>query len=132
MSSKKRTYVAPYYIQKIDLGNNNRKPRRNSPKLCPDCKETNDCTKLFSSHVNKVEGIIHGFFKNLPKEEPYLFNVKFAMNNVPCELECDLSKFTFENLQKLVIFTTQNCNNSSNKNDKNDKINVEGEKEKEK
>ena len=36
------------------------------------------------------------------------------LNNMPCELlEYDLSKFTLENLQKFVIFTTQNCNNSS-------------------
>src|SRR2546423_9274859 len=101
MSSKKRTYVAPYYIQKIDLGNNNRKPRRNTPKLCSDCKETNDCTKLFSSHVNRIEEIICDFCKRLPKKEPSLFNVKFALNNIPCELEYDLSRFTFENLQKL-------------------------------
>src|SRR5688572_17520866 len=108
MSSKRRTYGTPYYVQKINLVNNNRKPRRNSPKLCFDCKETNDCIKIFSSHVNRIEEIIYDFCKSLPKKEtePSLFNVKFALNNVPCELEYDLSKFSLENLQKLVIFTS--------------------------
>ena len=118
MSSKKR----PYYVQKINLSNDNiRKTRRNHhPKLCPDCKEANGCIKLFSNDVNRIEDTINTFYKNFPKkkERPSTFNLKFSLNNVPCELEYDLSKFTFENLQKLVIFTTQNCNNSSDENDR--------------
>jgi hypothetical protein len=71
MSSKKihkqRTYGAPYYVQKIDLGNNNKKTRRKPPKLCPDCKETGDYIKLFSNNVKRIEDIINDFYKNLPK-----------------------------------------------------------------
>ena len=125
MSSKKknepRTHGAPYYVQKIDLGlgNNNRRTRKKPLKLCPDW---NDCIKLFSNNVNRIEDTINNFYKKLPKKKAESnFNIKFTLNSIPCELEYDLSKFTFENLQKLVIFTTQNCNNKSDKNNKNDK-----------
>ena len=85
---------------------------RNSPKLCPDCKETTNCVKLFSNKVNRIEEIVNDFYKNPLKSQDKrfsVFNAKFNLNNVPCELEYDLSGFTLENLQKLVIFTTQNC-----------------------
>ncbi|RIA95170.1 hypothetical protein C1645_817009 [Glomus cerebriforme] len=122
MSSKyyeTRMRGAPYQVQKINL-NGNIKTRRNPPKMCPDCKETNDCVKLFSNKVNKIEQVVNDFYKNCSKKRIdnfSIFNTKFTLNNVPCELEYDLSKFSLENLQKLVIFTTQNCN--IDKNDKN-------------
>ena len=69
MSSKKihkpRTYEAPYYIQKINLGNNNRRVRKRPPKLCPDCKETSNCVKLISNKINRIEEIINNFDKYL-------------------------------------------------------------------
>ncbi|CAB5383272.1 unnamed protein product [Rhizophagus irregularis] len=43
-------------------------------------------------------------------------SVKVSSSKVPCEMEYDSSKFTLENLQKLVIFTTQNCDNSNGNN----------------
>src|SRR6266516_2231649 len=119
MSSKnnyEQTRRTPY-VQKINLSNNNMRTRRKPPKLCPDCKETNDCIKLFSNKVNKIEETVNNFYKNLRKKETRqvsIFNAKFTLNNIPCELEYDLSNFTLENLQKLVIFTTQNCNNNNN------------------
>jgi len=101
------------YVQKIDLGNN-RRVRRKPLKLCPECKETSDYIKLFSSKINKIEELVDNFPKTSPRKDTRkysLFNAKFTLNNIPCELECDLSKFNFENLQKLVIITTQNHNN---------------------
>ncbi|RIA95197.1 hypothetical protein C1645_817042 [Glomus cerebriforme] len=53
-------------------------------------------------------------------------SAKFTLNNVPCELEYNLSDFSLEDLQKLAIFS---CNNnkysSSNKNDQNESDNSE-------
>ncbi|RIA95181.1 hypothetical protein C1645_817027 [Glomus cerebriforme] len=118
MSSKKnyeqRTRGTPY-VQKINLSDNNKRIRRNPPKLCPDCKETNDCVKSLSNRVNKIEEIVDNL-KNLPKKKPEklsIFHAKFTLNNIPCELEYDLSNFSLENLHKLVIFTTQNCNSKN-------------------
>ena len=70
MSSKKRTYGTPYYVQKIDLSNDIKKTIRRRPsKSCPDCKETNDCIKLFSNGVNGIEEVINNFYKNFPKKK---------------------------------------------------------------
>ncbi|RIA80553.1 hypothetical protein C1645_838508 [Glomus cerebriforme] len=125
MSSKNyepRTNGLPY-VQKINLSNSNM--RTKPPKLCFDCKETKDCFKLISSKINKIEEAVDNF-KNLPKKKIIkysTFNAKFTLNNVPCELEYDLSSFTLENLQKLVNFTTQNSKSSiSKKFDENQKI----------
>src|SRR5436190_23457078 len=113
MSSKnyeRRTRGLPY-VQKINLGNNNsRRTKRTPPKLCPDCKETNECVKIISNKVNRIEEIVDNFHRNLTKRESKrssAFNIQFTLNNVPCELEYDLSNFTLENLQKLAFFTTQ-------------------------
>ncbi|CAB5383270.1 hypothetical protein RhiirA5_432277 [Rhizophagus irregularis] len=43
-------------------------------------------------------------------------SIKVPSSKVPCEMEYDSSKFTLENLQKLVIFTTQNCDNNNGNN----------------
>jgi hypothetical protein len=113
------------YIRKIDLGNNNKRTR-NKKKLCPDCKESNDYVNLFSNKISKIEGIVDELRTNLPSKKINqfsIFNAKFTLNNVPCELEYNLSKFSLEDLQKLVIFTTPNCNNkysSSNENNECD------------
>ncbi|CAB4481375.1 unnamed protein product [Rhizophagus irregularis] len=96
MSSKNNYEQRTSYVQRFNLSNmSNMRTRRKPQKLCPDCKETNDCVKLLSNKVNK-----------------------FILNNVPCELEYDLSKFTLENLQKLVNFAIPNHNNNNNNNDK--------------
>jgi hypothetical protein len=109
MSSKSQKTRAcrASYGQRINLNIHGRTKRR-LPKSCHNCTETNDCVKLFSMKVNRIEEIV-GDFKNRPKKKPTklsMFNAKFTLNNVPCELEYDLSNFTLEDLQKLVIFTT--------------------------
>jgi hypothetical protein len=118
MSHKVRTRGTVPYVQKIVLNSNNKRIRRKPPKLCPDCKETSDCVKTVSSKINKIEEIVNNFPTNLPKKNQQFstFNAKFTLNNVPCEVEYDLSKFSLDNLQKLVIFTTQNCYNSNDNN----------------
>ena len=117
----------PPYDQKILFDNStSRIKRRKPPKVCPDCKETSDSVSQFSNKVNKIEEVIDNFCKNPSKTNRKnnrfsIFNAKFStLNNVPCELEYDLSKFTLENLQKLVIFTTQNCNNNNPSGKKDD------------
>jgi hypothetical protein len=105
--SHKQNRTHPY-IQKINL-DSNKKIRRKPPKLCYNCKETIDCVKLVSNKVDRIEGIVNNL-KNLQKEKSdklSKFNAKFTLNNVPCELEYDLSSFTLENLHKLVVITTQ-------------------------
>lgn len=118
MSSKKnqetRSCMAPY-VRRINLKEHNGRTKRRLPKPCHNCIETNDYVNLFSKRVNRIEEIVDNF-KNHPKKRSVkasIFNAKFTLNNVPCELEYDLSKFTLENLQKLVIFTTS-CSNSNN------------------
>ncbi|GBC01804.1 hypothetical protein RclHR1_04340001 [Rhizophagus clarus] len=118
-SNETRTYGAPYQVHKINLNNDNRRFRRKPPKYCPDCKETDDCIKTFSNKVNRIEEVVNDFHKKCSKnkiEKCSIFNAKFTLNNVPCELEYDLSEFSLDNLQKLAISTTQNFNNFSNKN----------------
>ena len=103
------------YVRKIQtINSDNRQSRRKSPKLCPDCKDTSNCVKLLSSKVNRIEEIVNDFYKNPPKpkvEQFSLYNAKFTINNVPCELEYDLSKFTMDELQKLVNFTLHKRSN---------------------
>ncbi|GES95525.1 hypothetical protein GLOIN_2v1559399 [Rhizophagus clarus] len=117
MSSKNNYEQRTPYVQRINLSN--KRTRRKSPRLCPDCKETNDCIKHLSSKVNKVEEIVNRFYKNLrTKKETRqisVFNAKFLLNNVPCELEYDLSNFTLENLQKLVNFIPNHNNKDDDK-----------------
>src|ERR1051326_2656660 len=109
MSSK--NYDQKLYVRKFNLGNNHRRTR-NKPKLCLDCKETSNCVKLFSNKLNKIEEIVNNL-KNLPQKEEdqfSIFNTRFILNNVPYELEYNLSSFALEDLQKLVNFTTLNYN----------------------
>ncbi|GES95484.1 hypothetical protein GLOIN_2v1779527 [Rhizophagus clarus] len=106
------------YVQKIRLNNNAcRIKKRKPPKFCPDCKETNDSVKLFSSKVDKIEAAIGNLYKQSLKKnnnrQLSIFNAKFKLNNIPCELEYDLSKFSLTNLHKLAIFFTQDCNNNN-------------------
>jgi len=81
MSSKKRTYEAPYHIQKINPGNANRRVRKKPPMPCHECKETSNCIKLFSNNINQIEKTIDNFFIDLPKkvEQPSMFNMKFTI-----------------------------------------------------
>ena len=53
------------YVQKINLNDNDRKPRRMPPKLCLNCEETNEYVKLLSSRVNRIEEIVDNFYKNI-------------------------------------------------------------------
>src|SRR5436190_18335828 len=113
MSSKnyERKMRGMPYGRRINLSNDNQRTRRKLPKLCADCKETNECVKLISNKVNKIEEIVDNFYKNLLERKNKRFsefNARFTLNNVPREVEYDLSNFTLENLQKLVNFTTQN------------------------
>ncbi|CAB4481408.1 uncharacterized protein OCT59_002970 [Rhizophagus irregularis] len=66
------------------------------PKFCSDCEEMSDSVKLFSSKVNKIEEVNDNFYKNPIKKNKInqfsIFNAKFTLNNIPCELEYDLSK----------------------------------------
>jgi hypothetical protein len=121
-SSKRSNHNEPksQYVQKIKL-NNSKRVRKKPPKLCPDCKDTNNCVKSFSDKVSRFEEIIDRF-KNLPKrkiDKISKFNANFKLNNIPCEVECDLSHFTLENLQKLANFMVPH----SNQNDENIKNN---------
>ncbi|GES95471.1 hypothetical protein GLOIN_2v1779544 [Rhizophagus clarus] len=90
-----------------------RRTRRKYSKSCSDCKDTIDYINLLSNKVNRIEEIINNF-KNRPRKKPGLsiFNAKFTLNNIPCELEYDLSNFALDELQKLARFTTQNFNNN--------------------
>src|SRR2546429_10018296 len=122
MSNKQRTRKTQPYVQKINLGNSNKRVRKRPPKLCPDCKETSNCVKLISNKINRIEEIINNFDKNLQTKNANqfsIFNAKFILNNVPCELEYDLSKFSLENLQKLGRIVTTQIYDSEN----NDKFN---------
>ncbi|GBB98762.1 hypothetical protein RclHR1_03310003 [Rhizophagus clarus] len=118
MSSKnygQESRGTPPYVQKIRLDNNAcRIRKRKSPKVCPDCKDTNDSVKLFSSKVDKIEETIGNFYKKSLKKNNNrqfsIFNTKFILNNIPCEFEYDLSEFSLEDLHKLAIFITQDCN----------------------
>ncbi|CAI2168024.1 8402_t:CDS:1 [Funneliformis geosporum] len=126
MSSKRKNYEhksrMSQYVQKINLNNTNRKTRKKPPKLCPECKETNNCVKTFAGKINKIEEVVDNYYKNTPKKNTVkfsMFNAKFTINEVPCEIEYDLSCFTFDELQNLVKLTTNdfNKNKISNKND---------------
>ncbi|PKY46830.1 hypothetical protein RhiirA4_402859 [Rhizophagus irregularis] len=116
------------YIRKIDLGNDNKRTRNKKKSHCPSCIETNDNINLFSKKINQIEEIVDKLRKNSnlqsKKADQFsIFNAKFTLNNVPCELEYNLSKFSLEDLQKLVIVTTSNCNNkypSSNTSNESD------------
>ncbi|CAI2200188.1 17815_t:CDS:1, partial [Funneliformis geosporum] len=83
------------------------------PNQCPDCKNTDDNVKLFSNRVTRIEEIIDNFNERPQKtnsERFSIFNAKFTLKNVPCEIEYDLASFTIEELQKLANITTQNFN----------------------
>ncbi|GES95499.1 hypothetical protein GLOIN_2v1781086 [Rhizophagus clarus] len=116
MSQKISTRGTPPYVKKIVLNSSgNRRVRRKPPKFCHNCKETNDCVKIISSKVNKIEEIVNNFYTNLPKKNNQqfsTFNAKFTLNNVPCEVEYDLSEFSLDNLQKLA----QNYDNNNEHN----------------
>ena len=70
MSSK--NYDQKLYVKKINLGNYRRIRRK--PKLCPDCKETSNCVKLFSNKLNKIEEIVNDL-KNLPQKKADQFSI---------------------------------------------------------
>jgi len=112
------------YVRKIQLiDGNNQRSRRKPPRPCSDCKDTNDLVKFVSSKVDRIEEIVNDFHENPPRRKVQrfsLYNAKFTVNSVPCELEYDLSNFTIDELQRLVVFTTQNFHPKNN-NDKNNK-----------
>ncbi|CAB4428411.1 unnamed protein product [Rhizophagus irregularis] len=63
------------YAQRIN--SSNMRTRRKPQKLCPDCKETNDC--------NKIEEVIDNFHENPIKPNKVnsfsIFNAKFTLIN---------------------------------------------------
>src|SRR5947209_946133 len=65
MSNEQRTRKTQPYVQKINLGNSNKRIKKRPPKLCPDCKETSNCVKLISNKINRIEEIINNFDKYL-------------------------------------------------------------------
>ncbi len=80
---------------------------------------SNNSVKLISSKLNRIEEIFNNFYKNFPKrntEKFSVYNAKFILNNVPYELEYDLTKLIMEELEKLVNFTTQTFNKNHNNN----------------
>jgi hypothetical protein len=81
MSSKnceQKSRGIPYHVQKISLGNNNGRTRKNPPKLCPDCKETKDCIKLISNKLSRIEELVLRLFqKRMP------INFLCLMQNLP-------------------------------------------------
>ncbi|CAB4428407.1 unnamed protein product [Rhizophagus irregularis] len=86
MSSKNDPEQSTPYVQRINLSN--MRTRRKSQKLCPDCKETNDC--------NKIEEVIDNFHENPIKKQNKvnqfsIFNAKFTLSK---ELE-----YIFRNLR---------------------------------
>ncbi|UZO16341.1 uncharacterized protein OCT59_007730 [Rhizophagus irregularis] len=87
-------------ISKIRLDSGGKRIKKKPPKHCQNCKETNDCVKLFLNKINRLEEIVDNFRKNLPKKtnKISIFCAKFTLNSVHCELEYDLSCFTLENL----------------------------------
>src|ERR1043165_2214084 len=120
MNYEQGTRMTPY-VQKIQLNSNKkneRRSRRKPPKPCADCKHTSNNVKFLSSKINRIEELVHDISKILPKKTEFsIYNAKFTLNNVPCELECDLTSFTLEEIQSLVNFTTRNFNNPpSNRN----------------
>ncbi|GBB83579.1 hypothetical protein RclHR1_10290001 [Rhizophagus clarus] len=113
--------------RRINLSNDNSRKRTRRKLSCSDCKDTTDCVKLLSNKVTRVEEIINNF-KNRDrlrkKPELSIFNAKFTLNNLPYDLEYDLSNFSLEYLLTLAKFTTQGYDNniigSSNSSDKNE------------
>ncbi|GET63591.1 hypothetical protein GLOIN_2v1872373 [Rhizophagus irregularis DAOM 181602=DAOM 197198] len=79
MSSKNDHEQRTPYVQKNNLSN--MRTRRKSQKLCPDCKETNDC--------DKIEEVIDNFHKNPIKQNKVnqfsIFNAKFNLSNEQLE-----------------------------------------------
>ncbi|PKY27035.1 hypothetical protein RhiirB3_442591 [Rhizophagus irregularis] len=99
-----KTCGTPPYVQNICFENNACKIIKESktPKVCSDCKEMSDSVKNHYNKANKTEEVIDDFYKNPIRKSKInqfsIFNAKFILNNVPCELEYDLSnlfrKFT--------------------------------------
>ncbi|CAB5370634.1 unnamed protein product [Rhizophagus irregularis] len=78
--------------KKIRIDSGGKRIKKKPPKHCQNCKETNDCVKLFLNKTNRLEGIVGNFRKNLPKKTNKIsvFRAKFTLNSVPCKLEYDL------------------------------------------
>ncbi|PKK73948.1 hypothetical protein RhiirC2_775423 [Rhizophagus irregularis] len=101
---EQKTCGTPPYVQNICFENNACKIIKESKtqKVCSDCKEMRDSVKLISSKTSKTEEVIDDFYKNPIRKSKInqfsIFDAKFILNNVPCELEYDLSnlfrKFT--------------------------------------
>ncbi|CAI2161518.1 1442_t:CDS:1 [Funneliformis geosporum] len=126
---EKKSRMIPY-VRKINLNNDNKSARRKPPKFCLDCKETDNCVKLFSNKVNKIEELVDNLYNNQKKktEKFSIYNAKFTLNNIPCEIEYDLANFTLDELEKLGKFTIQNFiedkNSSSTPYNKNENENI--------
>ncbi|CAI2168026.1 8403_t:CDS:1 [Funneliformis geosporum] len=114
-SYEQKSRMRPY-VRKFNLLENNRQTKKKPPKFCPDCKETCNCVKLFSGKIHRIEEVVDNIYNGFPKKkaEKYsIFNAKFSINDVPFELEYDLTNFTLEELQKLANWTIQDFNNNN-------------------
>ncbi|CAG8442867.1 4056_t:CDS:2 [Funneliformis mosseae] len=101
------------YVRKINLTDDNKRTKRKPPKLCPDCNESDNFNKLFSNKFNRIEEMVANIYNNLQKKKTEnfsIYNEKFNLNNVPCEIEYDLKNFTLQELEKLGKFTIKNSN----------------------
>ncbi|CAG8578845.1 5844_t:CDS:2 [Funneliformis caledonium] len=109
---KKKPIMIPY-VRKINLTDDNKRTKRKPPKLCPDCNESDNFNKLFSNKFNRIEEMVANIYNNLQKKKTEnfsIYNEKFTLNNVPCEIEYDLKNFTLQELEKLGKFTIKNSN----------------------
>ncbi|CAB4428414.1 unnamed protein product [Rhizophagus irregularis] len=75
MSSRNNHEQKLHMFKRINLSN--MRTRSKPQKLCPDCKETNDC--------NKIEEVIDNFHENPIKQNKVnsfsIFNARFTLNN---------------------------------------------------
>ncbi|CAG8627198.1 3421_t:CDS:1 [Funneliformis mosseae] len=114
-SYEQKSRLSPY-VRKINFVNDNRRRKKKPPKLCLDCKETDNYVELFSNKVNRIEEIGDNLYDNIQKkktENCSIYNAKFTLNNVPCEIEYDLSHFTLQELDKLANLATENFNDDN-------------------
>lgn len=102
------------YSQKVNLKDNSDKRKKLAFERCFSCKETNKAINFLASKVDRVEKIVKNLedisSKNKTKNDFSKFSINFCLNNIPCELEYNLSSFSLENLQKLAVFTVQIIN----------------------
>ena len=91
MPYKMRTRGTPPYIV---LGNSiARRVGRKPPKLCPDCKETNDFVKLLLSKISRIEEIVDNFHRDhydpspMEVDDPFDYAFYYSSDWDPMDLD---------------------------------------------